>query len=278
MIPQFHLTDFLLRKDDRFQIGDHLITLTDSTRGDLHYHNYYEFFFVLEGEILEYLNGEKTYVQKGWCGIRTPGDCHFMMSSERCDRNVIRNIAVERECFEEHLSRFSCGIEDLKKTSFLSRSCYSEFLALTGTVMRNMADAGVFDYILSQVLGNVLINARYIPQDDEAIPRWLRTLHAEMEKPENYIAGYDRMLEMTDRSREHLARCFQKYYHMNPTTFINTKRLEFAVSQLQTTDKKIIDIAYESGFDSISYFNKLFKQQYVLTPKNFREKIAKISI
>ena len=37
-----------------------------------------------------------------------------------------------------------------------------------------------------------------------------------------------------------------------------------------STNNAIMDISLEVGFDNLSYFNKLFKRKYNLTPKEFR--------
>lgn len=57
--------------------------------------------------------------------------------------------------------------------------------------------------------------------------------------------------------------------------FMNDIRLERAVEMLLHTDKNIADIAYDSGFASVTYFNRLFRNKYNRTPKSVRiEKAA----
>lgn len=48
-------------------------------------------------------------------------------------------------------------------------------------------------------------------------------------------------------------------------------RTHFAISLMLSSDKKIIEIAYESGFSDIKYFNKNFKRIYSLTPSQLRK-------
>ena len=52
--------------------------------------------------------------------------------------------------------------------------------------------------------------------------------------------------------------------------YINNYRLEIASSLLNKSEKSILDISFEVGFNNVSYFNKLFKKKYSLTPKEFR--------
>jgi len=50
-------------------------------------------------------------------------------------------------------------------------------------------------------------------------------------------------------------------------------RLQRAQELLATTRRKVIDIAMESGYQSVSLFNLLFKRRFGLTPSKWREKV-----
>ena len=72
-------------------------------------------------------------------------------------------------------------------------------------------------------------------------------------------------------SEYHFMRFFKKYIGMTCIEYINNYRLETASSLLNNTDKPILDISLEVGFNNESYFNKLFKKKYSITPKEFRK-------
>lgn len=55
-----------------------------------------------------------------------------------------------------------------------------------------------------------------------------------------------------------------------PTQYINSVRLEKAITCLVESDLTITEVALKSGFDSINYFSRLFKIQYNMTPREFR--------
>ena len=57
---------------------------------------------------------------------------------------------------------------------------------------------------------------------------------------------------------------------MTSVEYINNYRLERSAYLLSSTDKSIMEISMDVGFNSVSYFNKLFKIKYKLTPKEFR--------
>lgn len=72
-------------------------------------------------------------------------------------------------------------------------------------------------------------------------------------------------------SEYHFMRFFKKHIGMTCIEYINIYRLEVASDLLYTTHKSIMDISFQVGFNNVSYFNKLFKAKYRLTPKEFRD-------
>ncbi len=53
--------------------------------------------------------------------------------------------------------------------------------------------------------------------------------------------------------------------------YLNEYRLTMASRLLISSDSSILDIAAEVGFDNLSYFNRVFKQKYSMTPRQFRK-------
>lgn len=69
-------------------------------------------------------------------------------------------------------------------------------------------------------------------------------------------------------------RDFQQRYHTSPRTWINRKRLEHARMLLRNTNKPVSEIALDCGFESASYFIRIFKKEYQCTPMEQRAKIT----
>ena len=63
------------------------------------------------------------------------------------------------------------------------------------------------------------------------------------------------------------------YNHFNTTVkdYINKKRCELSLSLLMFSDKSLSDIAFEVGFSSLSYFSKVFKKLYGVSPLKYRK-------
>ena len=58
---------------------------------------------------------------------------------------------------------------------------------------------------------------------------------------------------------------------MSVWDYICIKRIEEALSLIKTTDKNILDIALECGFNNSANFNKILKKYTNLLPSAFRK-------
>ena len=70
-------------------------------------------------------------------------------------------------------------------------------------------------------------------------------------------------------SPKYFCRFFQEMTHRTPIDYLNYYRIERACYQILTTDQTITEIAYNSGFNDLSYFIKTFKKYKGTTPKKY---------
>ena len=54
--------------------------------------------------------------------------------------------------------------------------------------------------------------------------------------------------------------------------YILSLRLEKALELLAYTEKSVSTVSQETGFGSSSYFGKIFKEHFHMTPKEYRRK------
>lgn len=64
---------------------------------------------------------------------------------------------------------------------------------------------------------------------------------------------------------------FQKSLSMSITSYLTKLRLYHAKSALIETNEKILNIALDSGFGSLSRFYEVFNQDTATTPQSFRQ-------
>ncbi|MDK2594184.1 helix-turn-helix domain-containing protein [Pseudoalteromonas obscura] len=66
-------------------------------------------------------------------------------------------------------------------------------------------------------------------------------------------------------------RKFKHVYGMSANKYLIAKRLERASLLIKTTDRSVTDVALECGFEELSYFSRVFKQHFRLTPSQLRK-------
>jgi AraC-like DNA-binding protein len=72
------------------------------------------------------------------------------------------------------------------------------------------------------------------------------------------------------RSRSHISHLFKTKAGVSLRTYCNDLRLADARVLLQSTDLNVTEVAYEVGFEDASYFIKLFREKYGVSPRKFK--------
>lgn len=65
-------------------------------------------------------------------------------------------------------------------------------------------------------------------------------------------------------------RCFKKILHTSPTNYILQFRLKHAIDLLMNTDLSVMEISGATGFNSPSYFSKMFRKHFGESPNEYR--------
>ena len=71
-------------------------------------------------------------------------------------------------------------------------------------------------------------------------------------------------------SPKYFCRFFSEMTHQTPMDYLNRQRIEQACYQLSSTDDSITDVAYQNGFNDLSYFIRTFKKYKGTTPGRYR--------
>lgn len=78
------------------------------------------------------------------------------------------------------------------------------------------------------------------------------------------------MADLCHFSEYHFMRFFKRHMNMTCIEYLNQYRLETAAQQLAQTELPVTRIALETGFNNISYFNRIFRKKFGITPKEYR--------
>lgn len=90
----------------------------------------------------------------------------------------------------------------------------------------------------------------------------------------------DRLANLTSLNKYHISETLNHFVYKSFYTFINEYRIKYVKEKLTSMSEKnstinILDLAYESGFNSKSSFNRYFKEITTYTPREYLNLISK---
>ncbi len=80
------------------------------------------------------------------------------------------------------------------------------------------------------------------------------------------------------RSLASFKRDFKESFDTTPGKWLTEKRLEYAKLMLNTSKKRINEIAGESGFENVTHFSRVFKDRFGLSPLNYRKQFYAVNM
>ncbi len=241
-----------------------------------HAHDFAEVFWVSQGSCTHAINGAEQVMQAGeLCLIRPRRDTHAL----RMQRGPLTlfNVAFPGAILNDLCRRYPALHEiwrPVKPQPTVLRLTEAELQWLDGAageLRRAPQDRMLLDCFL---MG--LINSFRQSQADpwRACPPWLQEAARAMRQPENMTGGIPAFFKHCRRSPAHVARMLKKHTGMTPSYVVNQARLEHAAACLQDAGAKIQTVALDCGFNSLSYFYRVFRRRYGLTPRRYRRQHA----
>jgi AraC family transcriptional regulator, exoenzyme S synthesis regulatory protein ExsA len=140
-----------------------------------------------------------------------------------------------------------------------------------GKALRDM------EQLLSVKIQELLLLLLETPQRGEVLAFLSALLQEEPEDLGFVVRTYlfqpltlEELADLSNRSLATFKRDFQRQFQMAPRQWINQQRLEHARMLLQTTERRVADIAVDCGFESASHFIRIFRKAFGVTPGAIR--------
>jgi AraC family cel operon transcriptional repressor len=244
----------------------------------VHDHDYFEVFLIVEGEVNHFINGEIIPLKKGHLVFIRPEDYHkFYYVAGDC---ALINLAILNKTITDLFAYLGSGFNRqqflepaMPPTFLLSKheltDLLSKFEILNTIPVNDKLRLNLeMRCIITNLFSRFFVN-RHEP--DTGLPDWLTDLVEELQKPAHFKAGVQVIKKLAFKSEEHICRSFKKYLNTTPTQYVNVLKLNYAANQIRFTNKLVVDIAFESGFENLSNFHRQFKKLYNVTPAEFRK-------
>ena len=104
----------------------------------------------------------------------------------------------------------------------------------------------------------------------------IRSIAEEIVKTPSLDYSLEQLSAQSGLSQAKLQDGFKFLYNKTVTEYIRNVRLDSARNLLKTTDLNISQIVYTIGFTSRSYFSKIFREKFGVTPNNFKKKLINL--
>lgn len=101
-------------------------------------------------------------------------------------------------------------------------------------------------------------------------PAWLERVEQRLHDDFRSRLGIAQLASEVGVHPVHLARVFQAQHGITPGDYLRRRRVEWAASQLASTDVPLRKVAQRAGFADQSHFTRAFKRQVGTTPGRYR--------
>lgn len=100
----------------------------------------------------------------------------------------------------------------------------------------------------------------------------LQKIEAQLTKPSDQALTVRELAERLHISPCYFCKLFRKQTGLTFTSYRTQLRIETAKRLLLDPTRRVSEVAYESGFDSIPYFNRAFRRHVGCSPSEFRDR------
>lgn len=241
----------------------------------LHSHDFYECFLIQTGKGIHVIDDSQCPLAQGMLVFIRPEHVHgFQVPSRRLF--ILTNIAMQATVVEKFMDRH---------TDMMSTKPYWQRNRNPHSVQLNSHMQKRFDHLIDNLawgkrsaldteffLSSLfrLISSPLPDETGSGIPEWMHNAMLLMDSPGNLQQGTARLVELSGRTQEHVSRCFRRFLDQSPSQWITAKRVRYARQLLDTSELAVSDIAYECGFENLSYYHRCFKSLTGVSPRTYR--------
>jgi AraC-like DNA-binding protein/mannose-6-phosphate isomerase-like protein (cupin superfamily) len=260
-----------------------------------HKHEYIEIVYVLEGSFIQEINGRQIEMNKGDLCILDKNVEHSSLPLSESD--VVVNIILTPEFFDGifmHLLSYDNYISNYIVNSLYAKSKSQNFLihhVKDDSVIKILLENLLLEYYSTEIKSSAAINGYLLILFTE-LSREINDSTGDFIKDEQHqvkekILPYIRnrykdtnLNEMADYFHFHpsyLSSLIKKEFGKNLKDLLTDVRMAEASKLLKNTDMTIENIVYEVGYTNFSYFYKVFKKTYGMTPNQYKTNLIKNS-
>ena len=240
----------------------------------MHRHaDYYEIILGISGSYDHTYNGKTTALNRGDLLLLTPYSTHQLYTEPMQATHFV--ICIEQNYFlsfaKQHFPDFAVDLLpelssihlNTKEIDYLELLCHELTKAQPSKYM-----AETITYI---TLMNIFTKAN-TRQNRRAY--YVDRLLSLLSNPNNLAISVQALCAQFPESTPTILKNFKKQTGYTIVQYKNMKKMELATEMLRNSSTPITDIAFELHYESLSYFLRMFKHEYGITPTEYRKKYS----
>lgn len=249
----------------------------------IHSQDFFEVMYITEGEGEHWLNGKTFPLTAGQLCFVTPRDVHdFILPDDQKLYFININFSARLwmdYCRLAQLDPYQPGNVSAAHGAAVTlasaqreqcKAVFHQYMALFQTSLSPFTLCRFWSAFLPYLLGQGAEDTNV-----SNYPPWLFNAMRDMEDYQNLAGGLARFIELSTVSVPHLTRVLKATTGMTPSEYVNGLRLKRAARLLATTSDHVTTISANSGFESLSYFHRLFLKHYGKTPRAYRLQVKR---
>lgn len=282
-IPSRLLNEMFFRENLPIRLNHHLL----KEPFEIHWHEFYELTFVLSGEGVNTVNGASHSLKRGDLFLLTPADFHEIAPVLGGELELY-NLIFSQHMLTDDLMRL-LFMNELGLYAHLEKQQEFDHVSFRFESIRQEIDlhASGREIALTCDLHRVLLEWQRhrthlsshndSSSEDKSEPLSVK-YHSGIQQSLIYIQHHFRQpLSLEDAARQaHLStNYFSDRFHkstgMSFQHYLQQLRLQFACSLLRVSNLPITEICYASGFQTLTHFEKMFRQKLGMTPRDYHK-------
>lgn len=272
---------FLLNQQHSFKLKPKLIysgilSQQKGWKDNTHSHSFAEILFVMKGKGTIFYDNEMREVTKGDIVIYNAGLPHREQSS---DSDPLELLFIGLDKVEITDMPFNHLIPSGYSIIYSTGDMEDTFRAYFTTIVDEMAGKDKFYIEIAKNAAITLVmylfrlinrydDVSKMFEYDSVINDVLKYVDSHYLEP----ISLDDIAAACHISKSYLSHMFSDIKKQTVTQYILDKRLANSKQLLEKTDLTVEEIALSSGFNNSSYFSRVFKEYYNMTPLSFRKK------
>lgn len=235
-----------------------------------HMHREIELIYVTEGKITIINEGEKRIINQGEMAVIFSNCVHEYLTETKGEMIfLILSTSLVPEYTEVFSNKLPVDFVINRASSINEFQMIFAFLSQIVDFSDNALNRAYVHLLFALIIDKMPLIQRTTSTSPTLESNIIKFVSENFTQP----ISLNEIAEHVGCSEYTVSRIFSNKIKIGFSNYLNQLRVDYARKLLRDTELKIIDIATETGFESLRTFNRAYKLNYSETPSDYRKKL-----